>query len=214
MTILFLSYFPLSASTHPLPLSFFPLYPSHFPPSPSLTSFPLPLPFLLPLSPSPFSPSLRLFSLSPRGSFADMSSHSFGDRNVGSTSYDESGPVKYSGSTTFRELRGTQSQTSFNGANSGVSEWKKTNTTTPSPREHGSANFNNNGNNRGEGWRGNSSTSSSDLLSITQSSVAGSVLAARTLVDKVLRYDKSVFLSVHAGIKKSGEQTEAQDILK
>ena len=70
-------------------------------------------------------------------------------------------------------------------------------------------------NGRGEGWRGSSvNNSSNDLTTINQSSVSGVALTARTAVDRVLRYDKSVFLSVHSAIKKAGEQTQASDILK
>ena len=70
-------------------------------------------------------------------------------------------------------------------------------------------------NGKGEGWRGSSvNNSSNDLTTINQSSVSGVALTARTAIDRVLRYDKSVFLSVHSAIKKAGEQTQALDILK
>ena len=70
-------------------------------------------------------------------------------------------------------------------------------------------------NGKGEGWRGSSvNNSTNDLTTINQSSVSGVALTARTAIDRVLRYDKSVFLSVHSAIKKAGEQTQALDILK
>ena len=76
-------------------------------------------------------------------------------------------------------------------------------------------NYTGGNNGRGEGWRGSSvNNSSNDLTTINQSSVSGVALTARTAVDRVLRYDKSVFLSVHSAIKKAGEQTQASDILK
>ena len=70
-------------------------------------------------------------------------------------------------------------------------------------------------NTKGEGWRGGSvSNSTNDLTTINQSSVSGPALTARTAIDRVLRYDKSVFLNVLSMIKRAGEQQHAPDILK
>lgn len=69
-----------------------------------------------------------------------------------------------------------------------------------------------NSNLKAEGWRGSSSNLASDVSN--QSSVSGSVLAARTAIDKVLRYDKSTFLAVYGTVKKLPEYQEAPGILK
>ena len=94
----------------------------------------------------------------------------------------------------------------------------------PSPRDNNgsfsrdSGNSNSNSmsnstsNSRGDGWRGSGLNLSSDL--VCQSTVSGSVLAARTAIDNVLRYDKSVFLSVHGVVKKSPQYQSAPEILK
>ena len=75
------------------------------------------------------------------------------------------------------------------------------------------SNSNSNSNLKAEGWRGSSSNLTSDNVS-NQSSVSGSVLAARTAIDKVLRYDKSTFLAVYGTVKKLPEYQEAPGILK
>ena len=77
---------------------------------------------------------------------------------------------------------------------------------------HSNSNSNSNSNLKAEGWRGSSSNLTSDVSN--QSSVSGSVLAARTAIDKVLRYDKSTFLAVYGTVKKLPEYQEAPGILK
>jgi hypothetical protein len=152
-----------------------------------------------------------------------------GDR-IGSISMDEnsyrstpsSASISYNNSgnsnTNFRDSRNNNSNS--NSSSNNTSEWKKSasqNTSSRdmySSRDHAPHNnsSNSNSNLKAEGWRGSSSNLASDVSN--QSSVSGSVLAARTAIDKVLRYDKSTFLAVYGTVKKLPEYQEAPGILK
>lgn len=165
-------------------------------------------------------PCLPIFT----SSFCSTAGDRFGSLSMDENSYrstPSSASISYNNSgtsnTNFRDSRNNNSNS--NSSSNNTSEWKKSanqNTTSRdnmySSRDHAPHSNSSNSNLKAEGWRGSSSNLASDVSN--QSTVSGSVLAARTAIDKVLRYDKSTFLAVYGTVKKLPEYQEAPGILK
>jgi hypothetical protein len=167
--------------------------------------------------PSPILTSAFTYIAGDRFGSLSMDENSYRSTpSSASISYNNSG----NSNTNFRDSRNNNSNS--NSSSNNASEWKKSASQNTSSRDmyssrdhapHSNNNSNSsNSNLKAEGWRGSSSNLASDVSN--QSSVSGSVLAARTAIDKVLRYDKSTFLAVYGTVKKLPEYQEAPGILK